>query len=141
MSTKQINPGLLCAARGGEFIFFSFRVNGSSNPNGLVQCGANAVTSVVRNSTGNFTVQMNAAWPRQIIAILPHLAQATANTTIEDVRYVNDSYSNADGKFELETITDDGDGTLTVEDPTDNTVVHVMMAVQRVDALVEDPAS
>lgn len=141
MSQKQLNPGLLSSMRGGEIFAFQFRINGSSNPDGLVQFGANAVASVVRNSTGNFTVQLNNAFPRQLLVIPAPLAQATANTTIEGVRYVVDSYDKADGQFEVETITDDGDGTLTVEDPTDNTVVTIICISQTKDTLVEDDAS
>lgn len=127
----------MSAMRGGELEVFAFRINGSSDPDFLWQCHANAVESVTRNATGNFTVQLNANWPRQIWPFV-QLAQATANTTIEGARYVVDSYDPADGAFEIETITDDGDGTLTVEDPTDNTVVYVWLVAQRVNVLVED---
>jgi hypothetical protein len=142
MSFKQINPGLLSALRGCELIAFSFRVNGSSDPNGLVQGGSNAIASVVRASAGTYTVTLNKTWPRQIVAIVAAVASATATVgAIETVRYVVDSYSTADGAFELETITDDGDGTLTIEDITDNSVISVIMVVQNHDALVEDDAA
>lgn len=137
-TTKQLNPGPMSAARGGELIGFAFRIDGANNPDFLWQCGANAVTSVTHAGAGTYTVQMNLAYPRQIVCVLAQVAQATATATIEDVRYVLDSYDPADGQFELETITDDGDGTLTVEDITDNSVVYVWMFVQRVNALVED---
>jgi hypothetical protein len=142
MSFKQINPGLLSALRGCELIAFSFRVNGSSDPDGLVQGLSNAVDSVVHAGAGTYTVTLNKTWPRQIVAILADLASATATVgAIENVRYVVDSYSTSDGKFELETITDDGDGTLTIEDITDNTVISVHMVVQNHDALTESAAS
>jgi hypothetical protein len=135
---KQLNPGPLCAARGGELISFAFRINGVANPDFLWQCAAGAVESVVIVAAGRYTVQFAKAYPRQIVHIVCQLAQATANDTIEGVRYKQDSYDPSTGTLELQTITDDGDGTLTVETVTDNTVVYVSMFVQRVEALVED---
>jgi hypothetical protein len=138
-SFKQLNPGPLSAMRGAEVIAFSFRVNGSSDPDFLWQAGADAVTSVVRASSGVFTVQFHKAYPRQIVGYGgPSVLQAHATDTIEGARYVVDSYSTTTGQLTVETITDDGDGTLTVEDITDNSVVSCVLYVQRVNALVED---
>jgi hypothetical protein len=137
VSFKQLNPGMLSAARGGELIVFGFRTSIGTQPTSLWQLGSNAVDSVTWNSAGNFTVQMNKAWPREIAHIECSVQSALATTNeIGDARYVLDSYDAADGAFEVMTFTDNGDGTLTVEDLVDNTVITVFMVVQRVDALV-----
>jgi hypothetical protein len=137
MSQKQINPGLLSSMRGAELFAFAFRIDGTNDPDILVQLGANAVESVVRDSAGTFIVQFNQAYPRQVL-VFPTLAQATATATVEDVRYVLDSYDASTGQLTIETITDDGDGTLTVEDITDNSMVYVLVISQTVNGLVED---
>lgn len=138
-SNKQLNPGLLSAARGGELIAFGFRTSIGVDPDFLWQLGANAVESVTWNSAGNFTVQMNEAYPR-MIAHIDCQTQYPAATVDElaDAKYVQDSYDPDDGAFEIVVRTDDGDGTYTVEDPDDDTVITVLMVVQRVNALVED---
>lgn len=142
MSFKQTNPGLLSAIRGGELIAFSFRVEGGNDPDGLVQGNANAVASVTSPAAGTYTVTLNDPRPRQLIAVLADVASLTATVgAIESVRYVVDSYDPADGGFELETITDDGDGTLTIEDITDNSVISVLLICQTQDSLVEDASS
>lgn len=138
-SEKQLNPGMLSAARGGEIIAFGFRTSIGTNPDFLWQLQSNAVESVTWNSSGNFTVQLNSAYPRMICYIKcgAHYPVATTDE-LADADYVLDSYDPADGQFEIVTRTDDGDGTFTVEDPDDNTVIDVFMVVQRVEALVED---
>jgi hypothetical protein len=57
MSQKQINPGLLSSMRGAELFAFAFRIDGTNDPDILVQLGANAVESVVRDSAGTFIVR------------------------------------------------------------------------------------
>lgn len=137
MADKALNAGLMTAARGAEVIAFGFRTSIGVDPDFLWQCGSNAVESVTWNSAGNFTVQMNKAYPREIVHIDVAVQSAVATTAeIGDGRYVLDSYDPDDGQFEIFTFTDDGDGTLTVEDLVDNTVVTVFMFVQRVNQLV-----
>lgn len=137
-SIKQLNAGLLTAARGIELIVFGFRTSIGVDPDFLWQCGSNAVSSVTWNSAGNFTVQLNKSYPRELIHVAPAIQSAVATVNeIADVRYVLDSYSATDGQFELFVFTDDGDGTLTVEDPVDNTVITCALYVQRLDQLVE----
>jgi hypothetical protein len=143
MSFKQKNPGLLSAIRGGEIIAFSFRVNGTSAPNGLVQGLSNAVVSVTYEDVGKtFEVTLNKPWPRQIIAGFVQAMPAAGQTVLHAPRIVKDDYDTADGTFHIENITDaNGDGTYAASVLPDNTTVQVLLIVQTQDALVESPAS
>lgn len=142
-TTKQLNPGVLSAARGGELIFFGFRINGVSNPDSLWQCGSNAVVSVTRAAAGRFTVTLNKSYPREIVALVGGtVEELQAATTLFVPRMVRDSYSNTAGTFTLQTMADaNGDGAWAEADPTDNATVSVVMLVQRMDALVTSHGS
>lgn len=138
-STRQLHDGMLTAGKGLEFVAFSFRVNGTSDPNGIVQAGANVVDSIAY-AGGEFTVQLTKNYARQIVAIIPKLASAD-RTVLEDIVYKSGSYSATAGTFVLAGVTDDGDGTGTVEALQDNGVVSVIMVIQTMNILVEDEAS
>lgn len=139
MGFKSLNPGPLTAGRGLEIIAFGFRHAASASPDFLWQAGANAVASVTKDATtgGTYTVQLVQPYPREIVAAFASLHQATGTTDVEDVRIDIDSYSASAGTFDIEVVTDDGDGTLTVEQPADNTVISVMLVCQTKNILVE----
>lgn len=139
MGFKSLNPGPLTAGRGLEIIAFGFRHAAGASPDFLWQAGANAVASVTKDATtgGTYTVQLVQPYPREIVAAFASLHQATATANIEDVRIDIDSYSASAGTFDIEVVTDDGDGTLTVEQPADNTVISVMLVCQTKNILVE----
>lgn len=141
MSDKQLNPGMLSAARGGEIITFGFRTSIGTNPSSLWQLGANAIASVTWVSSGLFTVTFNDACPRMIAACHCDVQSAVATVSeIGDARMVLDSLDLDAKTFQIFTFTDDGDGTLTVEDLTDDTVITCTLTVQRINALVESQA-
>lgn len=139
MGFKSLNPGPLTAGRGLEIIAFGFRHAAGASPDFLWQAGANAVASVTKDATtgGTYTVQLVQPYPREIVAAFASLHQATATANIEDVRIDIDSYSASAGTFDIEVVTDDGDGTLTVEQPADNTAISVMLVCQTKNILVE----
>lgn len=141
MSNKQLNPGLLSAIRGGEVIAFSFRVNGTSNPDGLVQGRANAIDSVTYEDVGKtFTVTFNDPRPRQIIAAIVDYQTVTASTVLHKPYVKLDSYvPGSAATFVIENVTDaNGDGAYAVSVLPDNTIVSVVLFCQTVDQLVED---
>ena len=140
MGFKSLNPGPLCSGRGLELMFFGFRHKASDDPDKLWQAGANAVTSVVKDATtgGTYTVQLNKPYPLELVFATASVHSATATAgEIADARVDLDSYSPTAGTFDIEVYTDDGDGTLTVEQPTDDTAITVMCVFQRVTVLVE----
>lgn len=132
MADKALNAGLMTAARGAELIAFGFRIDGTSDPDALWQCGSNAVTSVVRTSAGLFTVQMNKAYPREIVAGSVDVQVAAAVATGLTGFITRDSYDKATGIFTVGVKVDAG----TATDPADNDIVTVILFVQRVDQLV-----
>ncbi len=132
-SIKQLNAGLLTAARGIETIVFGFRINGTSNPDFLWQCGSNAVSSVVLTSTGLFTVQLNKSYPREIVAGHVDLQIAAAVATGLIPFITRDSYDKTTGTFTIGVKVAAG----TATDPADNDIMSVTLFVQRLDQLVE----
>lgn len=136
-------PDIRTNARGLKIIPFGFRHKASDDPDFLWQANAGDVTSVVKDATtgGTYTVQLEYPYPRQIVAALPALHSATADTgEIASVRVDLDSYDPATGTFDIEVYTDDGDGTLTIEQPIDNTAITVVLFCQMVEALATQTA-
>ena len=135
----QLHAGPLTAHKGYELIAFDFRVNGTDDPDGIVQGSCGRVETITEAS-GVFTVQLAQPWPRQLIN--PHAWLATAHaSTIEDAKYDLDSYDATTGIFTISCVTDDGDGTYTVEAVTDNGVVSFSAYGQTMDQMVEDDAA
>jgi hypothetical protein len=138
VTTKQLNPGPLSAARGAEAIAFGFRVNGTSTPSSLWQCEANAITSVTWDDTNKyFVVQFNKAYPREIVAALAQGNDAYTVTTGYQCKVDIDSYSTTTGQVLLWVNGDtNGDGTWGKVTPADDTPITCFLWVQRVNALV-----
>lgn len=135
----QLHAGPLTAHKGYELIAFQFRVNGTDDPDGIVQGECGRVETIVE-TTGVFTVQLAKPWPRQLVCPNAWLLTAHAST-IEDAQYDLDSYDPATGIFTISCTTDDGDGTFTQEAVTDNGVICFTAYGQTVNLFVEDDAA
>lgn len=135
----QLHNGPLTAHKGYELIAFDFRVDGTDDPDGIVQGECGRVESITEAS-GVFTVTLAKPWPRQLVCARAwaHMAHAS---TIEDAKYDLDSYDPDAGTFTISGVTDDGDGTYTVEALTDNTVISFTAYGQTVNQFVEDAAT
>lgn len=137
VTTKQLNPGPMSAARGAELISFGFRTTASSDPDFLWQCDSNAITSVVRASAGVYTVQFNKAYPRELVAAMPMVSKASNATDGGRLEIDLDGYSATTGLLTVWYNLDaNGDGTWGSAEPADNTVFTISLFVQRVNALV-----
>lgn len=126
-----------------ELLAFGFRHAASADPDFLWQAGANRIASVVKDGTtgGTYTVQFELPYPTALVGVWPSLHSATADVgEIANCRADLDSYDASLGTFDLEVITDDGDGTATIEQPIDNTAVSVLVVAVR-SAFVSDDAT
>jgi hypothetical protein len=123
------NSGALRAqALGLGLVAFSFRTDGSNSPDALIDPGS-CVTSVVE-AAGVYTVTLASGYrPTSIAAAFVDHEGAAADIPAVQQKYVMDidSYSAANGTFDINCLTDDGDGTGTVEPGTDNTLVSVLI--------------
>lgn len=129
----------ITAAMGLELIVFSFQVGAAGATSLIRDLGSNAVKSITRDSTGSYTIILNQPWPAQMVVGEGSLSLATtdhsAATSGADVNVTG--YVATTGTFTLQTRTDDGDGTYTVEDITDGSRVQVKLYMEQAKALVQ----
>lgn len=138
-SIKQLNAGLLTAARGLEVISFGFRciAPAGGNPDALWQCASNAISSVVRTSAGLFTVQFNKSYPREIVAASVDIQVAAGVATGLIPFMTRDSHVVDSGTFTIGVKVAAG----TATDPADNDIITCVLHVQRLDQLVTSHGS
>lgn len=101
----------------------SFRINGTSNPDDYRDGNSNAISSVVRNSAGLFTVTLHEALSGQVPQkpfITAELAQVAAPTQAARAAYVVDSWSQSARTFQVKCLDYD---TPSAVDPDDNDVI------------------
>lgn len=138
---RNVSKPLIAGVGGLEVIAFSFVVNGASDPDGILDAKGNTIASIVHASTGTYTVTLNAPYPQQLVYKSATIGKATADVAGAATGYsaniVPGSYSSSAGTFTVETRTDDGDGTETIEDLTDNTEISVLLVAQMVNILVQ----
>lgn len=123
-----------CFAPGMVSIHGAFRINGTSDPDGINDGNTNVISTVARNSAGVFTVTLQ-SWipPGQLpIQILfPHVKATASDTTpvrTVDAQYVTNSWNPATRSFQVVTMVTGNVAAsayfdVVPEDPDDNTWV------------------
>lgn len=120
----------LTACQDSVWYAFSFRTNTSSAPDRL-RDGQSGL-SVVRTSTGLYTVSLPKPYPAQAISIVAHgmCVPAAGGTADQQARYVRNSYSASAGTFQIVLILDDGTPALG-EAGVDDDEIHVIAVFNR----------
>lgn len=98
----------------------SFRINGTSTPDGIRDGKSNYISSVARVSAGLFTVTLSSnipLLPQSIVAAFVGIAQVAAPTQACRAAYVLDSYSAITRTFQVKCLDFD---TPSAVDPDDN---------------------
>lgn len=110
-------------AQGLGQLYFRFRVNYGGNPDDIVAPGG--IVSSLTNSSGTYTLTLASGCRPSTLVAVHCSVDGDTTTALGECLADIDSYNAANGTITLRTITDDGDGTGTVEDLVDNTIVSV----------------
>ncbi len=102
----------------------SFRADSTNDPDDVRDGNTNIIDSVVRESTGLFTVTFDVGFPlpeKLVFETASHQPAIAATVPLE-VKIVADSYSQADRSFQIQVkkATNADTTTLTVADPADD---------------------
>lgn len=108
MASKSFDP---VRAYGKEFILYAgaFKFNNTATPTTVQGKGF----TIARSTAGTHTITLNANF-NEILTVIPVLERDDATTAIYDINFKRSSTSS--NVFTLQTYTDDGDGSGTVED-------------------------
>lgn len=76
---------------------------GASGAPTLVDSGkGNFFTAVAKTATGRYTFTLSTPYPRKVIALVPTLSCVSVGGVLQQVRYVEGSYSYTAGTFEVD---------------------------------------
>lgn len=125
----QMNPVVIENGSTKVRYDFAFRSNASSNPDAVLDCGSNAVASVVRTSAGLYTVTLAAGCRLKEITCAQVTVAPTAATGDLRVGYVvPGSLSVSARTFTVQVVRladTTADDALEAQDPEDNSIVNV----------------
>lgn len=101
---------------------------GASGAATLVDGGKSGlIESVTKLATGRYEFQLTPNYYASVVAVLPKLSAVAANGARLDARYIEDSYDNTAGTFEV----DVSDTTPAAADPTSGTSMSLVIVFQR----------
>lgn len=87
------------------------------------------VASVTRNSAGLYTIQLNPNYYASVIAVIPKLSAVGQTGAVQDVRYIEGSYSATNGNFQVAVVADED--APAAADPTNGSAMDVIVVFQR----------
>lgn len=101
MSQRDFHKELMTGALGACATWCRFTVGATGAVGTLKQCKSNSISSVTRNSAGNYTVQFNEPYPAAMADVKVQLHRAGVTDVKVDVDYDAATYSNTTGQLVL----------------------------------------
>jgi len=98
----MVNHGLVSAFKGFEIECFNFLIGTTGAVGALEQGKANFIDNVTRTSAGLYTIQVTLAYPAVLVTADPNLSLVGATDTVLRIGYVQGSYSNTTGQFQIQ---------------------------------------